>query len=99
MVNNAIMLPGQRNNAPPGSIARVGSKTGSGSDGLQIFSMMQPKRCWRVVDAQTEGNIGGMSMRKILFATLAAAAVFAAAPAPARVYFCARPGGARVQGG
>jgi hypothetical protein len=36
-------------------------------------------------------------MRKILLTTLAAAAVFAAAPASAQVYFGADPGGAGVQ--
>jgi hypothetical protein len=38
-------------------------------------------------------------MRKILFATLAAAAVFAAVPASAQVYLGAGPGGAGVQVG
>jgi hypothetical protein len=38
-------------------------------------------------------------MRKLLFATLAAAAVFAAVPASAQVYFGAGPGGAGVQVG
>jgi hypothetical protein len=38
-------------------------------------------------------------MRKILFTTLAAAAVFAAAPASAQLYFGASPGGAGVQVG
>jgi hypothetical protein len=38
-------------------------------------------------------------MRRILFTTLAAAAVFAAAPASAQVYFGADPGGAGVQVG
>jgi hypothetical protein len=36
-------------------------------------------------------------MRKIVFTMLAAAAVFAAAPASAQVYFGAGPGGAGVQ--
>src|SRR5437879_2673309 len=45
------------------------------------------------------GNNGGMSMRKGLFATLAAAAVFAAVPASAQVYLGAGPGGAGVQVG
>jgi hypothetical protein len=40
-----------------------------------------------------------MSMRKILFATLATAAVFAAAPASAQFYLGAGPGGAGVQVG
>jgi hypothetical protein len=38
-------------------------------------------------------------MRKILFATLAAAAVFAAVPASAQVYLGAGPGGAGFQVG
>jgi hypothetical protein len=38
-------------------------------------------------------------MRKILLASLAAAAVLAAAPASAQVYFGADPGGAGVQVG
>jgi hypothetical protein len=38
-------------------------------------------------------------MRRILFTTLAAAAVFAAVPASAQVYFGADPGGAGVQVG
>jgi hypothetical protein len=38
-------------------------------------------------------------MRKIVFATLAAAAVFAAVPASAQVYLGAGPGGAGVQVG
>jgi hypothetical protein len=38
-------------------------------------------------------------MRNIMFATLAAVAVFAAAPASAQVYFGAGPGGAGVQVG
>jgi hypothetical protein len=38
-------------------------------------------------------------MRKIIFVTLAAAAVFAAVPASAQVYFGAGPGGAGVQVG
>jgi len=38
-------------------------------------------------------------MRKILFAMLATAAVFAAVPASAQVYFGADPGGAGVQVG
>jgi hypothetical protein len=40
-----------------------------------------------------------MSMRKILFATLATVAVFAAVPASAQVYLGAGPGGAGVQVG
>jgi hypothetical protein len=40
-----------------------------------------------------------MSMRKILFATLAAAAVFAAVPASAQVFLGADRGGAGVQVG
>jgi hypothetical protein len=39
------------------------------------------------------------SMRKFVLATLAAAAVFAAVPASAQVYFGADPGGAGVQVG
>jgi hypothetical protein len=40
-----------------------------------------------------------VSMRKILFASLAAAAAFVAVPASAQVYFGADPGGAGVQVG
>jgi hypothetical protein len=47
--------------------------------------------------SHTEGNNGGMSVRKILLATLAAAAVFAAVPASAQVYLGAGRHGAGIQ--
>jgi hypothetical protein len=47
--------------------------------------------------AHTEGNNGRMSMRKILFATLAAATVLvAAAPASSQFYMGAGRGGAGI---